>query len=188
MMKLKDMMYIAMFTAVVAALGLIPPIPVPFIPVPITAQTFGVMLAGAVLGAKRGGLSLLVFVLLVAAGAPILAGFRGGIGILVGNSGGYIMSWPIAAFVIGYLVEKYWDRLSLANMILFNVIGGIIVVYLGGITYLSFLTDTPWLAVATGNLAFIPGDLVKVVAASVIAIRLKKAYPIIQSKNKPKAA
>jgi biotin transport system substrate-specific component len=187
-MKLKDMMYVAMLAAIVAALGLIPPIPVPFIPVPITAQTFGVMLAGAVLGAKRGGLSLLIFVLLVAVGAPILSGGRGGFGILIGPSAGYIWSWPIAAFVIGYLVEKFWNRLNFANLLLFNFIGGIVLVYLGGITYYSYITNTPWLVAAVGNLAFIPGDLLKAIVAGSIALRIKKSYPMIEKQQDRKAA
>ncbi|MFZ3590633.1 biotin transporter BioY [Bacillus sp. DJP31] len=179
-MKLKDMMFVAMFAAVVVALGLIPPIPVPGLPVPITAQTLGVMLAGSVLGAKRGGLALVIFVLLVAVGAPILSGGRGGLGILVGTSGGYILSWPIAAFVIGYLTERFWDKLNFAKLIVFTLIGGIIIVYLGGITQWSIVTDTPWLAVAAGNLAFIPGDLIKAIVACIVALRIKKAYPMIQ--------
>ena len=187
-MKLKDMMYVAMFAAVVAALGLLPPIPVPFIPVPITAQTFGVMLAGAVLGAKRGGLSLLIFVLLVAVGAPILSGGRGGMGVLVGLSGGYILSWPIGAFVIGYLVEKYWDRLNLARLLVYNFIGGIVIIYLGGITYYSIISNTPWGAVAVANLAFIPGDLIKAIIAGSIALKIKKSYPMIQKSKDVKAA
>jgi biotin transport system substrate-specific component len=187
-MKLKDMMYVAMFAAVVAALGLIPPIPVPFIPVPITAQTFGVMLAGAVLGAKRGGLSLLIFVLLVAVGAPIMSGGRGGLGVLFGLSGGYILSWPIAAFVIGYLVEKFWDRLNFANLLVFNFIGGIIIVYLAGISFYSFVSNTSWLAAAIGNLAFIPGDLLKAIVAGSIALRIKKSYPMIEKVKNINAA
>lgn len=182
-MKLKDMMYVAMFAAVVAALGLIPPIPVPVIPVPITAQTLGVMLAGGILGAKRGGLSVLIFVLLVAVGAPILAGGRGGFGVLLGLTGGYVLSWPVAAFVIGYFTEKFWDRLNLVNLMLFNFIGGIIIVYLVGITQYSIVTETPWIAAAIGNLPFIPGDLVKAAIAGVVALRMKKAYPMIEKSN-----
>ena len=89
-MKTKEMMYVSLFTAIVAALGILPPVTLPFIPVPITAQTLGVMLAGTVLGARLGGLSLLVFLLLVLAGAPVLSGGRGGLGVIFGPSGGFI--------------------------------------------------------------------------------------------------
>jgi biotin transport system substrate-specific component len=100
-MKSRDLAYIALFAAIVAALGLLPPVPVPGIPVPITAQTLGVMLAGSVLGARRGGLALLVFLAVVAVGLPVLSGGRGGLGVFVGPSAGFLYSWPLAAFVIG---------------------------------------------------------------------------------------
>ncbi|MEL6321465.1 MAG: biotin transporter BioY, partial [Cyanobacteria bacterium J06626_14] len=75
-MTTRDLVYIAVFAALVAALGLIPPIPLPFIPVPITAQSLGVMLAGAILGARRGACALLLFLVLVAIGFPLLSGGR----------------------------------------------------------------------------------------------------------------
>lgn len=181
-MKLKNMLFAALFTAIVAVLGIFPPITLPISPVPITAQTLGVMLAGAILGARYGGLSLLVFVLLVAFGAPLLSGGRGGIGPLLGPGGGYILSWPIAAFVIGYLVEKYWDKMNLLRFITFNVIGGIVLVYAFGVTYLSFITDTPWMAAFVGGLIYLPGDLLKVVIASFVALQIKKLYPLINKK------
>ncbi len=187
-MRLKDMILVSMFTAIVAALGVLPPIALPFTPVPITAQTFGVMLAGAVLGARLGGLSLGLFVLLVGVGAPILAGGRGGLLTLIGPSGGYILSWPIAAFVIGLLVDRYRGQLKLWNMIVFNVIGGIVVVYLGGITFLSLVTELSWMEAATSALIYIPGDVVKAVLAGTIALQLHKTAPISKFRNEKKAA
>ncbi|WP_243387557.1 biotin transporter BioY [Bacillus kexueae] len=182
-MDLRNMMYVSLMAAIVASLGLLPPITLPFTPVPITAQTFGVMLAGAVLGAKRGGLSVLIFVLLVAVGAPVLSGGRGGLGIILGPSGGYILSWPIAAFIIGYLVEKSIHHLSLFKMVIYNVIGGIIVVYACGITFLSFVTELTWMQAATSALAYIPGDIVKAVLSGTIALQIQKVYPLIQKKG-----
>lgn len=178
-MKLRNMMYASLFAAIVAALGLLPPIVLPFTPVPITAQTLGVMLAGAILGARYGGLSLLIFVLLVAIGAPILAGGRGGFGIVIGPSGGYIMSWPIAAFVIGYIVEKLWHKMNIAYFLMANIVGGILVVYACGITYLSIVTDMTWSAAALSALVYIPGDIIKAIVASFIAMQIKRAYPLI---------
>ncbi|MBM7703582.1 biotin transporter BioY [Metabacillus iocasae] len=182
-MKLKEMMYVSLFAALVAALGLLPPIALPFTPVPITAQTFGVMLAGAVLGARLGGMSLGLFVLLVAVGAPVLSGGRGGLGILIGPSGGYVLSWPIAAFVIGFLVEKSWHQLKLWRMVVFNLIGGVLVVYACGITYLSFVADLTWMQAAVSALTYIPGDIAKAVLSGIIALRIQKSYPLIQPKS-----
>jgi len=177
---LRTMIYASLFAAIVGALGLLPPIMLPFTTVPITAQSLGVMLAGALLGAKRGGLALTIFVLLVTFGAPLLSGGRGGFGVFLTGSGGYILSWPVAAFVIGYLVEKFYSRLNIGLLITFNIIGGILVVYAMGITYLSFITDTPWIGAAITALAFIPGDLVKVVITAFIAKSVHRAYPVIE--------
>ena len=85
-MKTKDLAYIALFAAITAVLGLLPAIPVPAVPVPITAQTLGVMLAGAVLGARRGFLALLLFLVLVAVGLPVLAGGRGGLAVFAARA------------------------------------------------------------------------------------------------------
>lgn len=141
-MNTRDMVYVALFAAIFAALGLMPPIPLPFVPVPITAQTLGVMVAGSLLGARRGGLAILLAVVLVAVGVPILAGGRGGLGVVMGPTGGFLLGFPIAAFTIGYMVEKGWDRLNIGTAIAYNIVGGILVLYLIGV---------PWLSVAARN-------------------------------------
>lgn len=178
-MNLRDMMFVALFTAIIGAMAFFPPILIPGIPVPITAQTLGVMLAGGLLGAKRGGLSLLIFIALVAVGVPLLAGGRGGLGALLGPGGGYILAWPIAAFVIGYLVEKNINSLNFFKIFIYNVFGAMLIVYLCGVTYLSFVSNLPWGPTALSALTFIPGDLIKVVIASAITIKVNQVYPII---------
>lgn len=184
-MKTRDMMYISLFAAIIAVLGLVPAIPVPVSPVPITLQTLGVGLAGAVLGARRGFLAVLLFVLLVAAGAPILAGGRGGLAVLLGPSGGYVMSYPIGALVIGLLVEKYWEKLKFWNLFLFQVIGGIFVIHFFGVIYLWLITGKQLLPAAVSTLFFFPGDTLKLIIASYIALRINKSNPLIK-KNKKK--
>jgi len=183
-MKLQDMMYISLFAAIVGVLGFFPPIPLPFSPVPITAQTLGVMLAGGILGARRGGLSLLLFISLVAIGTPLLTGGRGGIGPLIGPGGGYILSWPLAAWIIGYFIEKNWHALKLWKIILFNFAGGIVFVYACGVTYLSFVGNLPWLPTAVTALAFLPGDLTKACVSAYITLKINKAYPLVKGKKK----
>ncbi len=179
-MKTRDLAYIALFAAIVAVLGLLPPVPVPGLPVPITAQTLGVMLAGSVLGARRGGLALLVFLAVVAMGAPILSGGRGGLSVFAGPTAGYLYSWPIAAFVIGLLTQLFWRRFNLAWALVANMIGGIVVIYAIGIPFTSLFGDISLTASFTGALAFIPGDLVKAVAASLVAVAVRRAYPVIE--------
>ncbi|AXI09922.1 biotin transporter BioY [Oceanobacillus zhaokaii] len=179
-MKLQDMMYIALFAAIVGVLGFFPPIPLPFSPVPITAQTLGVMITGGVLGARRGTLSLLLFIALVAIGAPLLSGGRGGFSALIGPGGGYIMSWPLAAGIIGYLVERNWHTLKLPKVLLFNFLGGIVLVYACGVTYLSFIGNLPWIPTAISAFAFLPGDVIKMFVAGYITIKINKVYPLIK--------
>ncbi|WP_281884916.1 biotin transporter BioY [Paenibacillus sp. YYML68] len=176
-MNIKDMVYAAIMAAVVAVLGLIPAIPIPYIPVPITVQTLGVMLAGSLIGARLGGISMLLVVILVAFGAPILSGGRGGMGIITGATGGYLLSWPLAAFVIGVLVHRYARDLKVWKLILINIVGGILVVYAIGIPYSALITKAPLAKLMLGNLTFIPGDLIKAVVASLLAARIHRAMP-----------
>lgn len=186
MSKVRSMMYIAMFAAIVSVLGFIPPIYFPFTPIPITAQTLGVMLAGSILGAKRGGLSLALFVLIVIAGAPVLSGGRGTLAAIFAPSGGYVLAFPIAAYIIGWLVEKYWEQLKLWKLMIINVFGGLIVIYAIGIPYLSMMTGLPLGAAALTNLIYIPGDIIKVILASLLAWKIRTVYPLITKRGNHK--
>ncbi len=179
-MKTRDLAYIALFAAVVAVLGVLPPINVAVIPVPITAQTLGVMLAGSVLGARRGGLALLLFLAVVAIGMPVLSGGRGGLSVFTGPTAGYLYSWPVAAFVVGLLTQLFWRRYNLAYAMVANVVGGILVIYAIGIPFTAVYADVPLTTSFTGSLLFIPGDLVKAGIASVVAVSVRRAYPVIE--------
>lgn len=179
-MDTRDIVYVALFAAVVGALGVFPPLTLPLLGVPITAQTLGVMLAGSILGARRGALALLLFLVLVAAGVPILAGGRGGFGVLLGPSGGFLLSWPMAAFAIGWMVERVWGRLNFVKAVTINVIGGILLIYVCGIPWLALVAQVPWDKAFFGSLNFIPGDLIKAGIAAYVAVTVKRAYPLIQ--------
>ena len=179
-MSTRDLSYIALFAAIVAALGLLPAIALPVVPVPVTAQTLGVMLAGSLLGARRGGMSLVVFLVLVAAGLPALAGGRGGIGVFLGPSGGFVLAWPLGAFVVGLLTERWWDRYTMGAALLCNVVGGILAIYLVGIPFLAAVAGIGLVKAALGSLVFLPGDVVKAVLASFVAVRVKRAYPLVE--------
>lgn len=173
----RDLARIALFAAIIAALGLIPAIPLPFLPVPITAQTLGVMLAGAILGSRRGGAAVLIFLLLVAIGLPLLPGGRGGFGVFFGPTAGFLLSWPLGAFVIGLLMERFRERVNLFTATLFNLAGGVAVIYAGGIAWLAFVAGVPFMGALTGSAAFIPGDLIKAVVAASVALTVHRAYP-----------
>src|SRR3989338_9014662 len=103
--KLKGMVFAALFAALTAAVAWFK-IPLPFTPVPITLQTLVVLLSGAMLGAYYGSLSMIIYLILGAIGLPVFAGGASGIGVLFGPTGGYLFSYPVAAFVIGKMLEN----------------------------------------------------------------------------------
>ena len=168
---------IAVFVGIIAALGLVPAIAIPGIAVPVTLQTLGVMLAGAVLGRWRGTAAVLVFLLLVAIGLPLLAGGRGGLGVFFGPSAGFLIGFPVAAFVIGWLTERFNSAQALPKGIAVNVIGGIVVLYAFGIAGMAIVLHLSLLQAATAALVFLPGDLVKAVLAALVARGVHQAMP-----------
>ena len=180
-MSTRDMVLVALFAAITAACAVFPPVQIPVIPAPIVVQNIGVMLAGSILGARRGGLALLLFVVLVALGMPLLTGWKGGFGIILGPTGGFVLSWVLAAFVVGALVEKFWRRLNFWNLLLCNVLGGIVVVYALGIPWLAVVAGLELGQALTGSAVFIPGDVVKAVIASFAALVVKRSYPLIRA-------
>lgn len=175
----RDLTYVALFAALVAALGLFPQITVAA--VPITAQTLGVMLAGAVLGARRAGLALLVFVVLVAVGMPVLAGGRGGLAVFAGASGGFVLSWPVAAFVVGWLTERWWHSYTIPRGVAANIVGGVLVVYAVGIPHWALVGDLGLAGATASASVFVPGDLLKAVLAAAAAVGVRRAYPVIEA-------
>ncbi|HCD09079.1 MAG TPA: biotin transporter BioY, partial [Thermoanaerobacter sp.] len=105
MIKTKDMILASLFAAITFIMGFVK-IPLPFSPVPITGQTFAVMLAGGLLNPTSAFLSLFIFDLLGAIGIPVFSGLTGGLNVLVGPTGGYILSWPFAAFLISLTLKN----------------------------------------------------------------------------------
>lgn len=167
---------VAVFAALVAVLGL----PGGFAVaggVSITVQTLGVMLAGAILGPWLGALSMVVLMTLVAIGLPLLAGGRGGIGVFFGPSAGYLFGWILGALVIGLIVHAGGRKPVLWRTLLGMLVGGILVIYAVGVPVQSAVTGLPVGKTALLSLAFIPGDLIKAVAATLIVMTLVRAYP-----------
>ncbi|KAB1662673.1 biotin transporter BioY [Pseudoclavibacter sp. CFCC 13611] len=171
----RDIARIAVFAALIAALGLMGPIPVPGL-VPITAQTLGVMLAGTVLGGRRGALAVIVLLLLVLIGLPLLSGGRGGPAVFVGPSAGYLFGWIAGAFVAGAITHA-GGRIVWWRTLLGAVVGGILVVYLFGVPVTSMVAGLPLSQALVSSFAFLPGDAIKAVLATLITAGLWKAYP-----------
>jgi biotin transport system substrate-specific component len=179
-MSTKDLVHVALFAAIAAALGLFPPFVLPVIGVPITAQSMAPMLAGSILGGRKGALSIGLFVLLVAFGMPLLAGGRGGLAVIMGPGGGFILGWILGALVIGLLCERFWASLGLWRFALFNLIGGVLLLYPIGIGWISLTAGVPLGQAALASAGFIPGDLIKVVAAALIADTARRSYPVMK--------
>lgn len=177
----RDIVLIALFAALTAALAVFPPIILPLIGVPITAQSMGPMLAGAVLGARRGALAMGLVVVLVALGLPILSGGRGGLGVFAGPTAGFLLGWIPAAYVTGLLHERGWRKLTAIRSFLFAALGGIVVLYGLGIPVLAVQAGLSLKAAALGSAPFIPGDLVKAGITAAIALSVKRAWPIIRA-------
>ena len=102
-LKTHNLVLVALFTALIVALGLVPPITVPWVPLPLTLQTFGVMLAGLILGPVRAGLALLLYVTLALLGLPVLPGGRAGLTVLAGPTAGFLLGMIPGAILTGWL-------------------------------------------------------------------------------------
>lgn len=157
---------------VVAGAGLIAAsaqfsIPLPFTPVPITGQTFSVLLVGASLGTVRGGSSAMLYVLAGVAGAPVYADAHSGWDVIVGASGGYLVSYPLVAALTGWLAEQRWDR-RLSSAIGAMLTGNVLI-YLVGLPWLAVVLDTNLeRTLELGLYPFIPGDTLKLYLAAVL--------------------
>lgn len=182
--RARELTLVPVFAGLVAALGVVPSLTLP-VGVPITAQSLGVMLAGAVLGARRGGLALLLFVALVALGLPLLAGGRGGLGVFVAPSAGFVIGFPVAAYAVGWITERLGLPYRLLPGIASNLIGGVVVLYAFGVPGIALIGDVPLWTALTGSLPFLPGDIAKAVVVALVARGVHAAYPGLIPARRP---
>lgn len=191
-MKTKDIVLIALFTALIVAMGLVPPIPMPLVPVPLTLQTFGVMLAGLILGPVRAGLVLLLYVTIALLGLPVLPGGRAGLAVLAGPTAGFLLGMIPGAVVTGWLAlvldrndkpkadSSSYDVLKpaqgwqIVRYALAAMVGAIVLVYAIGIPWLALVTKMGLTKACWAMLVFVPGDLLKALAAAVVAQRIRR--------------
>ena len=162
----------AALMAALTAVGAQITIPLPFTPVPFTLQVPMVVLSGLLLGARYGALSQVVYLLLGAVGLPVFAGFNSGLGIILGPTGGYLISYPFAAAVAGLAagaVAAGTRGRAVASGTVFGLLG-LLVIYALGATWLAVQSGlTPGAALVAGVLPFVPFDVVKVVLAALLA-------------------
>jgi biotin transport system substrate-specific component len=169
---------IALLAAVIAALGMLPSIVLPIaMGVPITAQTLGVMLAGIILGPRHGSLAVLLFLFVVLLGAPLLSGGRGGLGVLFGPSVGFLLGWAPAAFVSGLVMARLKTLPLFAAALVAAITGGVVVEYACGILGLMAMARMSLPQALAAIAVFVPGDLLKALAAAFVAEASHRSYP-----------
>ncbi|RKJ97105.1 biotin transporter BioY [Alicycliphilus denitrificans] len=174
-----SMALVALFAALMAVMGLIPKIDLP-LGVPITLQSLGVMLAGCLLGARRGFQAMLLFLAAVAAGLPLLAGGRGGLGVFMAPSAGYLVGYALAAGVTGALMRLLPQGTPLrtaASAFAASVLGGLVFLHAMGIAGLMLMAQMPLDKAFLADLVFVPGDLVKCVLCAVVVHTVSRALP-----------
>jgi biotin transport system substrate-specific component len=177
-----DLARIVVFAAFIAVLGIFPGIYVGGSGVPIVVQNAGPLLAGGILGARRGTAAVVLFLALTALGLPLLSGGRGGIGPFLGPSGGFLLGWILSALVVGLIVARVKGR-ALPVLLLANL-AGLAADYLIGIPFLGLYTGH-LAAAAVQSLVFLPGDLAKVVLSALIATVARRALAPAGASGRP---
>jgi biotin transport system substrate-specific component len=167
--RLASMLFLTALTAAAAQFS----VHLPFTPVPLTLQPMVVLVGAAALGARLGASSQVLYLLLGIAGLPVFAAspiLPQGLGRLLGPTGGYLMAYPIAAFVTGYFAERGFDRRYLTSIL--AMFAGLCTLFIGGVTWLAYFAAAPGgpaglnAALATGLYPFILKDVIKVSIAS----------------------
>ena len=168
--KIKKMVFAALFAALIAV-GAYLRIPLPF-GVPITLQTFFVLLAAVTLGKNWGTVCIIVYLLVGFIGFPVFAGGAGGLGILLGPTGGYLYSFIVVALVVGYLSEK--TKKEPRNLFLIAFLGSLLILGIGALHLAFFAKISLYTAVKAGFVPFVLGDLIKSIAVALIAATVYK--------------
>jgi len=167
--NIRQMTLISLFAALTAVGAFIS---IPLYPVPLSLQTLFTLLAGMTLGSVMAASSQIIYILLGVIGLPVFSGFKAGIGILFGPTGGFLLGFIISAYVIGRIIEATKEKKFLHYLI--AGLTGTIIIYIIGVTQLSLVTGIGIKkALLIGALPFLPGDILKIIAASFIARKFK---------------
>ena len=171
-LSIRDLCRIAIFTAFISVCA---QIAFPLGPVPQTMQTWAIMLAGIILGAKNGTMAVIVYVLLGAVGAPVFAAFRGGIGHIMGPSGGFIISFPIMAALVGFAAKKSslpWMFCGIVSALAINFLAGML--YYAAVTQNNFTT-----AFTVAVQPFLPNAVVQLTVLTAFSKRIQALAEVI---------
>lgn len=178
-LTLRGIVFSALFAALLVLFSFVS-IPLGFTPVPITLQTLAVMLAGGLLGARYGFLSMALVVILTAVGFPMLHG-NGGIGVLTGPTGGFIFMWPFSALLIGLVLPRIRMKGIMGYLAAFLVleIFGSLILYVSGVPWLMYKVPTLTFskAMVSACYPFLPGDAIKAAIAALIIAPVRQVFP-----------
>lgn len=169
--KIYAMVLMALFAALTAVFS---QISIPIGPVPINLALMSVFICGGALGWKRGTISIAVYILLGLVGVPVFSGFQGGAAKLAGPTGGYIIGYLFAVFIVGFVCDKLVKKVWVLPV---SMIIGLIVCYVFGTAWFMILTGTGLVESLTMCvIPFLPGDAVKIIAAALVVKALKKTH------------
>jgi biotin transport system substrate-specific component len=175
-----DLALVASFAALIAVASYTAAIPVGGAGVPLTLQTFAVLLAGAVLGPLRGLLANLLYLLLGLAGLPVFAGHTSGAEVFTGPTAGYLYTFPLAALVVGLLVRHVVaERRTRAVWIFAAALAGTVVNHLGGVVGLQTVLGVTWSKAFAIDGAYWLGDIVKAALVAIVAAEVHRAFPAL---------
>lgn len=174
MFHTKSLIQMAMMATLLVVLGFIPALPLGFIPVPIVLQNLGVMMAGVILGGRKGSLSILLF-FLVGLVIPVFSGLRSTIPVLTGPTAGYVIAWLFVPLLISYGI-KLVNKKNFIAIFLIVWLAGVLFVDVAGAVWLASYTNIPLDKSLLQNLVFIPGDTIKAIIAAVVAVKYKDSF------------
>ncbi len=176
-----DLALVAVLAALVAVCAVAPPVPTG-VGVPVTLQTFAVLLAGLVLGARRGAAAVGLYVAVGLAGVPVLAGGTGGPGVLAGPTVGYLLAFvpaAAAAGALGGLARRVRPARRYAALAGAALVAGLLVIHPLGIAGLVARAGLSWPTAVAADLVFLPGDALKALVAAGVAAGVLRAFPAL---------
>lgn len=176
--KVRNLTIDAVFLALLIVFAMVPAIPVGIIPVPIVLQNVAVMLISLLLGARRGSAVMAIFIMMIAIGMPVLTGGHGGMASLVGPTAGYIWAWlfqPAAFAFLARFVPKKEGALMPNFFLSFALIFilDMVLVFGLGSAWLAHVAHMDFFKAYLGNMAFVPGDMIKVFIATTVATAIQ---------------
>lgn len=174
-----DLALVAVFAALISVCAVVAALPFGANGVPVTLQLFGIFLAGAVLGPVRGFLAVALYLAVGAIGVPVFSGPVGGLAPFAGPTVGYLLTFPFVALAVGLAVQRA-RRSGLGVTAVVVFLGGLLgeaISWFGGTLGVALALHTPYLTTLKGTAAYLPGDLVKLAAAAVVAAAVHRAFP-----------